>query len=64
MLFDVRAAKQLKPGEHLVVEGCEGLRLVPSASRDGMDLPLQAAGNGTDEADLDRAVSDRRSGRQ
>lgn len=61
MLFDVRAPKQLKPGEHLVVEGCEGLRLVPSASRDGMDL---AAGNGTDEADLDRAVSDRRSGRQ
>lgn len=22
MFFDVRAAKQLKPGEHLVVEGC------------------------------------------
>jgi len=33
MLFDVRAAKQLKPGEHLVVEGCEGLRLVASASK-------------------------------
>lgn len=33
MFFDVRAAKQLKPGEHLVVEGCEGLRLVASASK-------------------------------
>ncbi|SES74970.1 integrase arm-type DNA-binding domain-containing protein [Variovorax sp. OV084] len=33
MFFDVRAAKQLKPGEHLVVEGCEGLRLVASTSK-------------------------------
>jgi integrase len=33
MFFDVRAAKLLKPGEHLVVEGCEGLRLVASASK-------------------------------
>ncbi len=33
MLFDARAAKQLKPGEHLVVEGCDGLRLVASASK-------------------------------
>lgn len=33
MFFDVRAAKQFKPGEHLVVEGCEGLRLVASASK-------------------------------
>lgn len=33
MFFDVRAAKQLQPGEHLVVEGCEGLRLVASASK-------------------------------
>jgi hypothetical protein len=29
MFFDVRAAKLLKPGEHLAVEGYEGLRLVP-----------------------------------
>ncbi|MCR8961189.1 integrase arm-type DNA-binding domain-containing protein [Variovorax sp. S2] len=33
MFFDVRAAKLLKPGEHLTVEGCEGLRLVASASK-------------------------------
>lgn len=33
MFFDVRAAKQLKLGEHLVVKGCEGLRLVASASK-------------------------------
>lgn len=33
MFFDVRAAKLLKPGEHLAVEGCEGLRLVASASK-------------------------------
>ncbi|MDM0012019.1 tyrosine-type recombinase/integrase [Variovorax sp. J22P168] len=33
MFFDVRAAKLLKPGEHLVVDGCEGLRLVASASK-------------------------------
>ena len=33
MFFDVRAAKLLKPGEHLVVEGCEGLRLVAAASK-------------------------------
>jgi len=28
MFFDARAAKLLKPGEHLVVAGCSGLRLV------------------------------------
>ncbi|MDP9602996.1 UNVERIFIED_ORG: hypothetical protein J2W38_002785 [Variovorax paradoxus] len=33
MLFDGCVAKQLKPGEHLVVEGCEGLRLGASASK-------------------------------
>lgn len=27
MFFDARAAKLLKPGEHLVVDGCQGLRL-------------------------------------
>ena len=33
MFFDVRGAKLLKPGGHLAVEGCEGLRLVASASK-------------------------------
>ena len=33
MFFDVRAAKLLKPGEHLSLEGCPGLRLEASASR-------------------------------
>lgn len=33
MQFDARAAKQLKPGEHIVVDGCPGLRLVASVSR-------------------------------
>lgn len=30
MLFDARTAKQLKPGEHLVIVGCNGLRLKAS----------------------------------
>lgn len=33
MFFDARAAKLLQPGEHLVVDGCPGLRLVASATR-------------------------------
>jgi integrase len=33
MFFDARAAKALKPGEHLVVDGCQGLRLVATTSR-------------------------------
>lgn len=33
MLFDPRAAKLLKPGEHLVVGGCPGLRLEATATR-------------------------------
>ena len=33
MYFDARAAKLLKPGEHIVVDGCPGLRLVASATR-------------------------------
>ena len=33
MFFDVRAAKLLKPGEHLAVSGCPGLRLVATATR-------------------------------
>ena len=30
MLFDARTAKQLKPGEHIVIVGCNGLRLKAS----------------------------------
>jgi len=33
MHFDARAAKLLKPGEHLIVDGCPGLRLEVSATR-------------------------------
>lgn len=33
MYFDARAAKLLKPGEHIVVDGCPGLRMVASATR-------------------------------
>lgn len=33
MYFDARAAKLLQPGEHMVVDGCQGLRLVATATR-------------------------------
>lgn len=33
MLFDSRAAKLLQPGAHLLVQGCDGLRLVASQTR-------------------------------
>ena len=33
MYFDARAAKLLKPGEHIVVDGCPGLRLIASETR-------------------------------
>lgn len=33
MFFDARAAKLLKPGQHLVIDGCPGLRLVATATR-------------------------------
>lgn len=33
MFFDVQAAQLLQPGQHLLVQGCNGLRLVASASR-------------------------------
>lgn len=33
MHFDARAAKLLKPGEHLIVDGCPGLRLEVSITR-------------------------------
>lgn len=33
MFFNVRAAKQLQPDEHLTIDGCPGLRLEASATR-------------------------------
>lgn len=30
MIFDARSAKSLKAGDHIVVDGCSGLRLVAS----------------------------------
>lgn len=33
MRFDARQAKLLQAGEHLIVEGCQGLRLVATAAR-------------------------------
>lgn len=33
MYFDARAAKLLKPGDHIVVDGCPGLRLIASETR-------------------------------
>ena len=33
MYFDPRAAKALQPGNHIVIDGCQGLRLTASASR-------------------------------
>lgn len=33
MGFDARAAKLLQPGEHIMVDGCPGLRLVATATR-------------------------------
>lgn len=33
MIIDARAAKALRPGEHIVVQGCPGLRLVATETR-------------------------------
>lgn len=33
MYFDARAAKQLAPGNHLVIDGCAGLRLVATQTK-------------------------------
>lgn len=33
MYFDARAAKLLQPGQHMLIPGCDGLRLTASASR-------------------------------
>ena len=44
MYFDVRAAKLLQPGGHLLVQGCAGLRLVVSASRKMGHIPKDVVG--------------------
>lgn len=46
MYFDVRAAKLLKAGEHLVIEGCQGLRLVASVSRKTWTYRYKAVADG------------------
>ncbi|MGJ7611091.1 MULTISPECIES: tyrosine-type recombinase/integrase [unclassified Variovorax] len=46
MVFDVRAAKALQPGEHLVVEGCEGLRLVATVSKKTWTYRYKQPGTG------------------
>lgn len=46
MFFDVRAAKLLKPGEHLAVEGCEGRRLVASESKQTWTYRYKAPATG------------------
>ena len=46
MFFDARAAKLLQPGEHLVVDGCQGLRLVASASRKTWTYRYKAPASG------------------
>ena len=33
MYFDARSAKLLAPGQHMVIDGCQGLRLTATASR-------------------------------
>lgn len=43
MVFDARRAKLLQPGEHLVVDGCAGLRLEVSASRKTWTYRYKAA---------------------
>lgn len=46
MFFDARAAKLLQPGEHLVVDGCPGLRLEASATRKSWTYRYKAPGTG------------------
>ena len=56
MFFDVRAAKLLKPGEHLAVEGCEGLRLVASASKQTWAYRYKSPATGLIEAEIAPAL--------
>lgn len=46
MFFDARAAKLLQPGEHLVVDGCPGLRLVATSSRKTWTYRYKALASG------------------
>ncbi len=46
MHFDARAAKLLQPGEHMVIDGCPGLRLVASASRKSWIYRYKAVADG------------------
>ena len=45
MFFDARAAKLLKSGEHLAVDGCPGLRLLASATRRTWTYRYRAPGD-------------------
>jgi integrase len=44
MFFDARAAKLLKPGDHMVIDGCPGLRLVATATRKTWTYRYKAPG--------------------
>ena len=46
MYFDSRAAKLLQPGQHLVIGGCPGLRLVASAARKTWAYRYKSPGSG------------------
>lgn len=46
MYFDVRAAKLLAAGQHLVIVGCPGLRLVATASRKTWTYRYKAVADG------------------
>lgn len=46
MLFDARAAKQLQAGQHMVIDGCPGLRLVATATRKTWTYRYQMPGAG------------------
>jgi integrase len=46
MYFDARAAKQLLPGEHMVIDGCPGLRLVATATTKTFTYRYKAVATG------------------
>lgn len=46
MYFDARAAKLLKPGNHIVVDGCPGLRLVASTKGRAWVYRYKSPGDG------------------
>lgn len=45
MLFDARAGKVLQPGQHMVIDGCPGLRLVATATRKTWTYRYQLPGS-------------------